>query len=384
MFYLAGKSKDLEMKRIFFAIFFIANFLTINAQNYEFKETINLEHLPVISQDKTGTCWSYSTSSFLESEIIRLTGKHIDLSEMYQVRTTYPKKAENYVMRQGKAQFGEGALAHDVINSASAYGLVPVSVFTGLSEDEKIHNHAELEAVLLSMLNVYVDNPGKSLSPKWKEAVSAVLDTYLGTIPQKFNFEGKEYNPMSFMKMTKINPNDYVTVTSFMQAPFYEKFILNIPDNFSNGSLYNLPLNEFIAVIDSALENGFTLSLDADVSEATFSAKYGVAFIPENDDDEKTGLAEIIKERNISQEYRQQEFENFNTTDDHLMHIVGKLVDQKGTVYYKVKNSWGANEKRVKNGGYVYMSVAYMRAKAISVLLHKDGLDKNLRKKLKL
>ena len=372
------------MRKIFLAILGSFCFVSGFTQNYEFKETINLEHLPVISQDKTGTCWSFSTSSFLESEIIRITGKHIDLSEMYQVRTTYPKKAENYVLRQGKAQFSEGALAHDVINSVAINGLVPVSVFTGLSEEEKIHNHAELEAVLTSMVKTYVDNPGKTLSPKWKEAISVVLDVYLGTIPQKFNFEGKEYTPMSFLKMTKINPNDYITVTSFTQAPFYEKFILNIPDNFSNGSLYNLPLDEFITVIDNALEKGYTLSLDADVSEPTFSAKYGVAFIPENEDDEKTGLAEIIKEKNVTQEFRQQEFENFNTTDDHLMHIVGKLTDQKGNVYYKVKNSWGTNEKRVKNGGYVYMSVAYMKAKAISVLLHKEALNKNTRKKLSI
>lgn len=372
------------MKNIFFAAALVANFLTINAQNYEFKETINLEHLPVISQDQTGTCWSYSTSSFLESEIIRLTGKHIDLSEMYQVRTTYPKKAENFVMRQGKAQFSQGGLSHDVINSAADYGLVPVSVFTGLSEDEKKHNHSEMEMVLNSMLKTYIDNPGKSLSPKWKEAVSSILDIYLGEIPEKFEYEGKEFSPMSFMKMTKINPKDYITVTSFTQAPFYEKFILNIPDNFSNGSLYNLPLDQFISIIDEALQNGYTLALDADVSETTFSAKYGIAFIPENEDDKKTGLAEIIEEKNITQEYRQQEFENFNTTDDHLMHIVGKLVDQKGNVYYKVKNSWGTDEKRVKNGGYVYMSVAYIKAKAISVLLHKDALNKRVKKKLSL
>lgn len=372
------------MRKSFLLPIAILSFVCSFSQNYEFKETINLEHLPVISQDITGTCWSYSTSSFLESEIIRLTGKHIDLSEMYQVRTTYPKKAENFVMRQGKAQFSQGGLSHDVINSAADYGLVPVSVFTGLSEDEKKHNHSEMEMVLNSMLKTYIDNPGRSLSPKWKQAVSSILDIYLGEIPSKFEYEGKEYSPMSFMKMTKINPSEYLTVTSFTQAPFYEKFILNIPDNFSNGSMYNLPLNEFIAVIDNALEKGYTLALDADVSEPTFSAKYGVAFIPENEDDEKTGLAEIIEEKNITQEYRQQEFENFNTTDDHLMHIVGKLTDQKGNVYYKVKNSWGTNEKRVTNGGYVYFSVSYMKAKAISVLLHKDGLHRNIRKKLDL
>ncbi|MEZ4854762.1 C1 family peptidase, partial [Flavobacterium sp.] len=187
-----------------------------------------------------------------------------------------------------------------------------------------------------------------------------------------------------FMEMTKINPDDYITLTSFTQAPFYEKFILNIPDNFSNGSMYNLPLNEFTSVIDNALENGYTLALDADVSEETFSAKYGVAFIPENSDDAKNGLTEIVKEKVISQDYRQQEFENFDTTDDHLMHIVGKMKDQKGNIYYKVKNSWGTNEKRVANGGFVYMSVPYIQLKAISVLVHKNALDKSLKKKLGL
>lgn len=370
------------MKKIYLGFLFFIGFLSLNAQNYEFQEVINIECLPVISQDKTGTCWSFSTSSFLESEIIRLTGKKIDLSEMYQVRTTYPKKAENFVMRQGKAQFSEGGLNHDVINSVAAYGLVPVSNYSGLSEEEKKHNHAELVSVLEAMVKTYVDNPGKQLSTKWKVAIDKVLDIYLGEIPSEFTYEGKKYTPKSFMEMTKIKADDYVTLTSFTHQPNYKAFILNIPDNFSNGSMYNLPLDEFITAIDYALEKGYSLALDCDVSEATFSAKYGIAFIPENEEDEKTGLAEIIKEKNITPEYRQQEFENYNTTDDHLMHIVGKLKDQKGNIYYKIKNSWGTDEKRVKNEGYVYMSVAYMKLKAISVLLHKDGVDKKTAKKL--
>ncbi|MCO6173459.1 aminopeptidase [Flavobacterium sp. NRK F10] len=354
------------------------------AQSYDFKEVIDLDHLPVISQDRTGTCWSFSTSSFLESEIIKKTGKHIDLSEMYQVRTTYPKKAENFVMRQGKAQFSEGALAHDVINSMKDFGLVPVSVFTGLSEEEKIHNHAELAAVLEAMVKTYVENPAKKLSPKWKDAVSKVLDTYLGEVPSEFMYEGKKYTPKSFLDYTKLNADEYVTLTSFTNHPFYEPFILNIPDNFSNGSMYNLPLDEFMKAIDHALESGYTLALDCDVSEKTFSAKYGVAFIPENEEDEKNGLTEIVAEKTITPEYRQDEFENFDTTDDHLMHIVGKLQDQKGNVYYKVKNSWGSDEKRVKNGGYVYMSAAYLQLKSISVLVNKNGIDKKLKKSLNL
>lgn len=358
--------------------------LSVSAQQYEFTEITNIDCLPVISQDRTGTCWSYSTASFLEAEIIRKTGKHIDLSEMYQARTTYPKKVENYVMRQGKAQFGEGALSHDVINSAREFGLVPVSAYTGLLEDEKKHNHAELSAVLEAMAKTYVDNPAKKLSKHWKTAINSVLDIYLGEIPQKFSYEGKEYTPKSFMEMTKINPDDYVTITSFTQAPFYSQFILNIPDNFSNGSMYNVPINELVAIMDNALANGYTLAFDADVSEKTFSAKYGVAFIPENEEDEKNGLTEIIQEKKITQDFRQEEFENFNTTDDHLMHIVGTVKDQKGTIYYKVKNSWGTDEKRVTNGGYIYASVPYVKLKTIAIMVHKDAIPKPIRKKLNL
>lgn len=372
------------MKKIYLGFLFFIGFLTSSAQIYEFQEVINIECLPVISQDKTGTCWSFSTSSFLESEIIRLTGKKIDLSEMYQVRTTYPKKAENFVMRQGKAQFSEGGLNHDVINSVAEYGLVPLSAYSGLSEEEKKHNHAELVAVLEAMVRTYVDNPGKQLSSKWKVAINKVLDTYLGEIPNEFTYEGQKYTPKSFMEMTKIKANDYITLTSFTHQPYYKAFILNIPDNFSNGSMYNLPLDEFISAVDYALEKGYSLALDCDVSEETFSAKYGIGFIPENEEDEKTGLAEISKEKNITPAYRQQEFENYNTTDDHLMHIVGKLKDQKGNVYYKIKNSWGTNENKVKNGGYVYMSLAYLQLKAISVLLHIDGIDKKMVKKIGL
>lgn len=372
------------MKKIYVGFLLSASFLTATAQNYEFQKVNDVECLPVISQDITGTCWSFSTSSFLESEIIRLTGKKIDLSEMYQARTTYPLKAENYVLRQGKANFSEGALAHDVINSVTKYGLVPNSVYDGLDVNTTKHNHTEMVAVLEAMLKTYVTNPAGKLSQNWKQAISAVLDIYLGSIPTKFEYEGKNYTPKSFAEFTKIKPENYVTLTSFTHEANYKPFILNIPDNFSNGSMYNLPLDEFISVIDNALGNGYSLSLDCDVSEPTFSGKYGVAFIPEKEEDIKTGLAEIVEEKKITPEFRQQEFENLSTTDDHLMHIVGKVKDQKGNVYYKVKNSWGSDEKKVAHGGFVYMSVAYMRLKAISVMVHKDGISKETKKKLGL
>ncbi len=372
------------MKKLYIGIIFAFGAYTSYAQNYEFQDVIDIERLPVISQDNTGTCWSFSTSSFVESEIIRLTGRKIDVSEMYQARTTYIAKAENYVMRQGKANFSEGALAHDVFNSIQQYGLVPNVIFDGLNEGQTKHNHEEMDAILVAMLKVYAENPGKKLSTNWKPAFNAVLDIYLGSIPTKFEFEGKNYTPKSFAEVVKINPENYITLTSFTHASYYKPFILNIPDNFSNGSMYNLPLDVFVATIDNALANGYTLSLDCDVSEATFSEKYGIAFIPELEVDIKTGLAEIITEKNITPEYRQQEFENLSTTDDHLMHIVGTVKDQKGNVYYKVKNSWGSDAQKVANGGYVYMSVAYMKLKAISVLVHKEGIKKETKKKLGL
>ncbi len=373
------------MKNLFFTLFCCLTFSFVNAQeSYQFNTQIDLETTSVISQGATGTCWSFSTSSFLESEIMRITGKTIDLSEMYTVRNTYPIKADNYVMRQGKAQFSEGGLAHDVINSVKKYGLVPLEVYTGLEEGAAKHNHAEMVAVLSAMLDTYIDNPGRSLSPKWRDAVSAVLDVYIGSNPEQFTYDGKQYTPQSFLTMTGINPTEYVNIASFTQAPFYSSFILNIPDNFSNGSFYNVPLNDFIQVIDSALEDGYTVGLDCDVSERSFSSKDGVAVIPKDPLNVKKALSGIYPERIINQEYRQQQFENYATTDDHLMHITGTLTDQNGTKYYKVKNSWGTDEKRNANGGYVYFSESYMRLKAISVMIHKDALSKQVANQLGL
>lgn len=372
-------------KKALFSLGFLFSFAIITAQEpYQFKTIIDLEATPVISQGNTGTCWSFSSTSFLESEIIRLTGNQIDLSEMYTVRNTYPKKAENFVMRQGKAQFSEGGLAHDVMNSVAEYGLVPNSAYSGLLFNETNHNHAELSAVLRSMVETYVDNPGRKLSKKWKAAVEAVLSVYMGKNPESFEYEGKTYTPKEFLEMTKLNTNDYVSITSFAHAPFYSKFILNIPDNWSNGSFYNVPLNEMMSTLDNALENGFTVELDCDVSERTFSSKHGVAVIPENAENNKEALTAIYSEKQITQEYRQDEFENYTTTDDHLMHITGILKDQNGTKYYKVKNSWGTDASRNANGGYVYFSESYMRLKAISITVHKDAIGKALANKLSL
>ncbi len=357
------------MRKIVFSLGFVFVSLVGFSQKHQFTDVVNLECSSVKSQGRTGTCWSFSTSSFLESEIKRISGKDIDVSEMYTVRNTYPKKAWNYVMRQGKAQFSEGGLAHDVINSVAGFGLVPESSFSGLKTGIFRHNHAEMVAVLKGMLDVYIKNPARKLSSRWKKVINAVLDIYLGENITNFTFEGKNYTPKSFQKMLGIKTENYVTITSFTHQPYYTKFILNIPDNFSNGSMYNVTLDKFEQVIIEALKKGFTVALDVDVSEKGFSSKKGVA---------------TTNKKQITSKYRQQEFENYTTTDDHLMHIIGLAKDQKGGLYFKTKNSWGSKGKRIAYGGFVYISSSYIRLKAISVMVHKDALSKKLKTTLKM
>ncbi|MBD0832123.1 C1 family peptidase [Aestuariibaculum sediminum] len=363
-------------------IFTFMLFLTYGtAQKRDFKTIYDIEATEVLSQGVTGTCWSFSTSSFLESEIIRKTGKTIDLSEMYNVRHTYLAKAWNYVMRQGKAQFSQGGLAHDVINSIEAHGLVPNSVFTGLVNNETSYNHKKLEDTLKTILDTYLKAP-KKYTGNWENDINDILDAKIGNDITTFNYQGKTYTPKAFLEYTKINPKDYITLTSFTHIPFNEWSILNIPDNFSNGLFYNVPLKTLVEITNEALKKGYTIELDCDVSEKSFSSKYGLAIIPEQENFEIPYIfKDIVPEKEINQEYRQQEFENFNTTDDHLMHITGMLKDQNGTIFYKVKNSWGKNSDRVNYGGYIYMSEAYFKLKTISIMVNKNAINKKFTKK---
>jgi len=385
------------MKKIVLSIAFFAitisffaqedNFVKVNIpkdEKYSYIPIIDLEASAVKNQGNTGTCWSFSTSSFIESEIYRNTGKIIDISEMYNVRNTYTDKAWDYVMRQGKTQFGEGGLAHDVINSIQKNGLVPESDYSGLLNGATKYNHALIVPALQKVLDVYIKNDKKSMYPNWKIAVDSILDVYLGKTTANFKYHDTLYTPKSFLKMTKVNTSDYVTLTSFMHQPYNTKFILNIPDNFSNGTFYNIKLDQLVAEVDNALKKGYTLALDCDVSEKTFSQKFGIAVLPKNIENNEKSLTYIVEENNITPEFRQEEFENYNTTDDHLMHIVGLVKDQNGTEYYKVKNSWGSTGERIGNGGYIYMSKAFFELKTISVLLHKNGLSEEVKNEFNL
>ncbi len=346
--------------------------------NYKFTIQEKIDCTPVKSQGRTGTCWSYATSSFLESELIRKgKGKH-DLSEMFTVSNIYKDKARNYVYRQGKANFSQGSLAHDPITVAKRYGIVPEAVYSGKEKEAKGHDHSEMEKVLKGMLDGVLKQ--KRLSKKWFTAFQAVLDVYLGSTPENFTYEGKKYTPKSFAESMEINPDDYVSITSFTHHPFYEKFILEIPDNYSNGSFYNLPIKEVEAIVDNAIKKGYSVAWDGDVSEKGFSAGKGIAVAPVDEKRDDLFL-EPGPEMKITQDMRQETFESFSTTDDHLMHLMGMAKDQKGTKYYIIKNSWGEISE---HKGFLYMSAPYMRLKMVAILVHKDAIPKNIASKLTL
>lgn len=342
---------------------------------YKFEKVINLAATPVKSQDNTGTCWSYSGHSFLESELLRMGKGEWDLSEMFHARLIYEDKADNYVRRQGKANFSQGSLAHDVLRMVKKFGLIPQENYTGLRLGEDAHNHEEVEAVLLGILEAVTKQENPSLH--WRNAVKGVLDAYLGMVPEKFKVKGKDYTPRSFADLLGVIPEDYISITSFSHHPFNSWFILEVADNYSNGSFWNISLDDLIKVIDHALEKGFTLAWDADVSEPSFLTSKGIALMPAESwegmprGEAAKKLNKPVDELKVTQELRQRSFDTHETTDDHLMHITGKAKDERGNMYYIVKNSWGDGSGKE---GFMYISVPYMRMKTISVMLHKSGL----------
>ncbi len=354
--------------RIAFLLTFLLWAVLLPAQ-YEFTVDKDCRHTSVKSQDRTGTCWSFATTSFLESELLRMGKGEHDLSEMFTVRTIYEDKARNYILRQGKANFGQGSLAHDVLRAVSLAGVVPQEVYSGLLPGQKRYDHSEMEAVLKGMLDGVLK--GKHPSPYWPDAFRAVLDVYMQPVPEHFNYRGKSYTPRTFAESLGISPDDYISFTSFTHHPFYTSFVLEIPDNYSNGSYYNLPLDELVAVVDEAIAKGYTVAWDGDVSEEGFSARAGLAVLPA-DPDRSDLFTRPGEELKVTQDMRQQGFMDFSTTDDHLMHIVGMAHDQNGTKYYIVKNSWG---KIGPYGGVVYISEAYFRMKTIAVTMHKSAVN---------
>ena len=355
---------------------------------YYFNTLIDLEHTDVCNQASSGTCWSYSTNSFLESEMMRMGKQPIKLAEIFSAHCVYIDKAETYVRMHGSVAWGDGGECHDVINMYAKYGAMPQEAYSGLQYGTTRNKFAEMQAILKGILDAVISNPNGRLTPSWKKAYNDVLDSYLGHIPEKFKWDNRTYTPKTFAsERVGIHPEDYVELSSFTTDPYYKKMVLLVPDNWSFSRVYNVQMMDLTDIIDNALNKGFTVAWAADVSEKYFSWKNGVAYVPEKeyddmtDDEKKTMFDGPRDERVITPEKRQMAFDNYETTDDHGMHIVGMAEDQNGKKYYKVKNSWGdKNDYK----GYIYVSKAYVRYKTTAILLHKNGIPNRLREKMSI
>lgn len=343
---------------------------------FKFEPVHNIKTTPVKTQDRTGTCWSFSTTSFIETEIIRQGGPEMNLSEMYFVRYAYPEKAHRYVMVHGKGNFSEGGQAHDVMNVLREHGMMTEDAFPGRREVSKPFNHAELASSQLVLLDNFIKQRNAAPCELWYETLDGVLNTYMGQLPDEVTFEGKSYTPQALAEKMTINADDYVELTSYSHHPWYSTFDLEIPDNWSHDQYYNLPLDDLMAVMDNALEKGYSFTWDGDVSEKFFSHKNGVALVPEVD---SLGFVPQ-KEKMITQEDRQKAFLSWQSTDDHLMHITGLSKDQEGTHYYKTKNSWRDDSNDF--GGYLYMSESFVRLHSVAIMVHRDAIPKEIAKKL--
>jgi bleomycin hydrolase len=364
------------MKKYLFPFIIFTLSLSISTAQYQFQVEKTLPCTSIKDQQRTGTCWSFATYSFLESEIQRTSNKSLDLSEMYAVRAIYLDKARNYLLRQGKANFSQGSLSHDVARAIEMAGAIPESIYDGKLSAEDVHDHTEMEKIMKSTLDTYLKS--QSLSDKWDEVINGILDVYMGKVPSSFKVEGSTYTPRTFADYLNLKLDNYISVTSFSHHPFYKKFVLEIPDNYSNGNYYNVPLEELTEIVDQAITKGYTVAWDGDVSEKGFSAINGIAVLPKEPTRE-TLFSEPGEEIHVTQQNRQINFENLSTTDDHLMHLVGTAKDQYGTKYYIIKNSWGEISEYQ---GYLYMSEAYFKMKTIAVMINRDVLPTSIAQKI--
>jgi len=366
---------------------------------------------PVKNQAMTGTCWCFSTVSLVESQCIKKGLGQMDISEMFSVRNIYIEKAKNYILRQGHAQFGEGGLGHDLIRAIATYGAMPETVYSGLKGNQKMHNHS----TLVRALQEYLDSVLKlrPLPQNWVDAYIGKLDQALGTPPAEFTYQGKKYTPKTFAdEVLKFDADEYVNITSFTHHPFYAPFIIEVPDNFSNGAYYNLPLNEMIDLTKDAINAGYSVMWDADVSNSGFMQNAGIAAHYDSSyrtimskggmrgvreqamlQEKNKGLTdvEMAQKKNSgtdtqgeaqwNPEIRQALFESLTTQDDHLMHITGIERSKDGKTYFLVKNSWGDIGPKK---GYISVSEAYFAINTISLIIPKAALSNALLEKLKI
>lgn len=351
---------------------------------YQFTEVIRIPVTPVKDQNATGTCWCFASTSFLEAELMRMGKGEYDLSELFTVRHNYYERMDDNYLRRGKGNISEGSIAHMTLNIIDKYGIVPQSAYSGINYDSPLPNHRELGTYLRAIAEGSVKL--KARSPEYWELQDALFDIYMGKLPETFMYDGKEYTPLTFRDMLGLSTDDYIEITSFSHHPFYQQVPLEIPDNWDHALLYNLPLDEMMEVIDNALNNGYTVCWDGDVSEKGYVYNpLGVAILPADATlDRKTIAATdtlIAEVEYVDQALRQAGYESFTTTDDHLEHLTGIATDPAGTKYYITKNSWGAEGPY---DGYHYMSEKYIRAKTVSILVHKDAIPAAIRAKLGL
>ena len=354
---------------------------------------------PVKNQHRSSTCWSFSGLGFFESELIRMGKGTYDLAEMFLVSKTMQDRAINTVRLHGDAGFAPGGSFYDAVYCISNYGMVPQSAMPTpgtLYSTDTLPNHSELDAVAGAYVKAISNGRFKKLSPAWIKGLTAIYDTYLGECPETFTYNGKKYTPKSFAKELGLNMEDYVSLTSYTHRPFYSQFSLEIQDNWRQGLSYNLPIDELMEVIDNAVKSGYTIAWGADVSEDGFT-RNGIAIVPDMEkaaelgsdmahwlglsaNERKNDLNANIPEKEITQEMRQEGYDNWTTTDDHGMLIYGVAKDQNGKEYYMVKNSWG---KSGKYEGIWYVSKAFVKYKTMNILIHKDAVPATIKNKLK-
>jgi bleomycin hydrolase len=367
---------------------------------YKFTDQIRVKTTPVKNQYRSGTCWSYGGLSFLESELLNSGKGTYDLSEAFVIRHTYEAKAEQYVRWQGSINFSGGGAFHDVMEVLANNGMMPEEAYSGLVTDDEYFVHGEMDNNLDAYIKAVIENKNGRLSPVWKKGFDGLLDAYLGEVPENFTYNGRSYTPITFAKSLNLDLNDYVEIGSYTHHPFYQPFILEVPDNWMLHSMQNVPLDEMMEIIDRSLEQGHTVAWGADVSEKGFSWSNGLAVVPDEDKTDLSGTEkekwekltpaekkkmlynfdEPAKEKIITQEVRQQAFDDYSTTDDHAMEIVGTATDQNGTKYYIVKNSWGTDGHIYE--GYLYASEAFVRYKTLDVMVNKKVIPQPIRQKM--
>lgn len=393
----------ISMKKILLIVSLGIFSLSTMAQNAKASEGFvftTVKESPITSvknQNRSSTCWSFSGLGFLESELLRLGKGEYDFAEMFVVHKTMQDRAVNYVRHHGENSFSPGGSFYDVIYCMKHYGLVPQEVMPGIMYGDSLPVHNELDATVQGYVNAITTSKLTKLTPVWRNGIRAIYDTYLGECPEKFTYKGKEYTPKTFVESLGLNADNYISLTSYTHHPFYSQFAIEIQDNWRNGLSYNLPINEFMEVMENAVNKGYTFAWGSDVSEQGFT-RDGIAVMPDaakgaeitgSDMARWTGLTAADKrkeltskplpEMEITQEMRQEAFDNWETTDDHGMVIYGIAKDQNGKEYFMVKNSWGTNNTYK---GTWYASKAFVAYKTMNILVHKDALPKEIAKKL--